>query len=66
MNELLTFWPLLVQTIIIVVAVAASYSSIKERIVILETDRKHDRSVIDGLVLKVDGISTIVAKMELD
>jgi len=64
--QVLAFWPLVLQTIIIVVAVVASYGRIKERIVILETEHKHHQSTIEGLVIKVDGISRIVAKVELD
>ena len=65
-NELLGFWPLLVQTVIIVVAVAASYGRIKERIVVLETEHKHYQATMDRMVEKVEGISRYVAKMEPD
>ena len=62
--EIISYWPIILQTLIIVVAVAASYSRIKERIVVLETRADYAKETIDGLVVKVDGISRYVAKVK--
>ena len=66
MNGLVEFWPIMVQTVIIVVAVVASYGRIKERIIVLETEHKHYQNTMDRMVEKVEGISRYVAKMEPD
>ncbi len=66
MNGIVEFWPIMVQTVIIVVAVVASYGRIKERIIVLETEHKHYQNTMDRMVEKVEGISRYVAKMEPD
>lgn len=58
------FWPLILQTAVIVFAIGAGYVRTRERIVILETRASHAEKSVDSLVDKVEGLSIHVAKME--
>jgi len=62
--EPLTITALVLQTIVIVGAVFASFVRTRERIVVLETRTDQLEKTTDNLVGKVDGISRHVAKVE--
>ena len=64
MTEVIGLWPIIVQTAIIVVAIAASYGRIKERIVVLETTATHQQNTVDRLVDKVDDMGRYLVEAD--
>ena len=61
---ILALWPILAQTVILVIAIAASFFRTRERIVVLETNSKHTEYTLGRMVEKVDGLSRAVARQE--
>lgn len=61
MNDL---WPVLVQTVLILLALFASFVNLRERITALETTSKHQGTSIDRMTDQVHGLSQHVAKLD--
>lgn len=57
-------WPIALQTILIVLAVLASYVRLRERITALEVTSGHQGESIDRMIGQVDGLSRHVAKLD--
>jgi hypothetical protein len=57
MNE---YWPIILQTIVIVVAIAASFVRTRERITRVETKVEH----LEGQVAPIPGMSRAIARLE--
>lgn len=57
-------WPLVLQTLVIVFAIGASFVRTRERITALETTQGHQGDTLDRMVDKVDGLSRHVALLD--
>lgn len=58
------FWPIVLQTALIMLAVFASFVRLRERITALETTSEHQGASIDRMTDQVHGLSKHVAKLD--